>query len=251
MIKNTVILGVFASTIVSSLNAKMIENEILTDQFMVSGSLSFLTEYYWRGATQTQRKPAVQGVLRMDHDTGVYAQIFASNIQLGIGSSLEFDYFLGYNYSLNDHLKLNLQYLDVNYPGKDKTLPQVDFEEYSLGLSTTDLLSKGDQLNFSFYYSPDYTLETGKMLRYETAYHFPINEKWGAYAQIGYNQFSSFDAYARLWNIDNKKKFYDYKIGVDLSYQSFIFDLYYADANINKVLSSTDSTVVFSLSRIF
>jgi hypothetical protein len=47
--------------------------------------------------------------------------------------------------------------LDVNYPGKDKTLPQVDFEEYSLGLSASDLLHSDDQLDFSFYYSPDYT----------------------------------------------------------------------------------------------
>lgn len=251
MIKNTVMLGVFASTIVSSLNAKAIEDKILKDQFVISGSLSFLTEYYWRGATQTQHKPAVQGILRMDHDTGVYAQIFASNIQLGIGSSLEFDYFLGYNYSLNDHLKLNLQYLDVNYPGKDKTLPQVDFEEYSLGLAASDLLRSDDQLDFSFYYSPDYTLETGKMLRYEAGYRFPINAKWGTYTQIGYNKFSSLDAYARLWDTDKKTYFCDYKVGVDLSFQNFIFDLYYADANINKALSNADSTVVFSLSRIF
>lgn len=251
MIKNTMLFGIFASAIFSSINIQAAEERDFKDQFTVSGSLAFLTEYYWRGTTQTQGKPAVQGTLRADHDSGLYAQLFASNIQLDIGSSIEFDYYLGYDYQFNDHLKLNLQYLDVNYPGEDKTLPRVDFEEYSIGLFASGLFNQQDQLNLSFYYSPDYTLETGKMLRYELGYRYLVAEKWNAYAQAAYNQFSSNQAYELLWATDEKKHFYDYKIGADFNYQNFIFDLYYADANVNKALKNADSTVVFSLTRTF
>ncbi|NNP69121.1 TorF family putative porin [Acinetobacter sp. Ac_5812] len=251
MIKNTVMLAISTSAIFSTINVQAAETKAFKDQFAVSGSLAFLTEYYWRGTTQTQGKPAVQGTLRADHDSGLYAQLFASNIQLDIGSSIEFDYYLGYDYQFNDHLKLNLQYLDVNYPGEDKTLPRVDFEEYSIGLFASGLLNQQDQLNLSFYYSPDYTLETGKMLRYEVGYRYPVADQWHAYAQAAYNQFSSNEAYELLWATDEKKHFYDYKVGVDFNYQDFIFDLYYADANVNKALKNADSTVVFSLTRTF
>ncbi|ENX35503.1 hypothetical protein F889_01172 [Acinetobacter colistiniresistens] len=251
MIKKTVMLAIFTPVTFLAIDVQAAEQKVFKYQFAVSGSMAFLTEYYWRGITQTQGKPAVQGTLRVDHDSGLYAQLFASNIQLDIGSSIEFDYYLGYDYQFNDHLKLNVQYLDVNYPGADKTLPQVDFEEYSIGLFASGLLNQQDQLNLSFYYSPDYTFETGKMLRYEVGYRYPVVDKWHAYAQAAYNQFASNQAYELLWATDEKKDFYDYKVGVDFNYQDFIFDLYYADGNVNKALKNADSTVVFSLTRTF
>ncbi|NNP74684.1 hypothetical protein A7P54_01185 [Acinetobacter sp. Ac_3412] len=251
MIKNTVMLAIFTSATFSAIDVQAAEQKALKDQFTVSGSLAFLTDYYWRGASLTQGQPALQGNLRVDHDSGLYTQLSASNVQLDIGSSIELAYYLGYDYHFNDHLRLNLQYLDVNYPGADKALPQVDFEEYSIGLFTSGLLNQQDQLNLSFYYSPDYTLETGKMLRYEVGYRYPVADQWNAYAQAAYNQFSSNEAYELLWATDEKKHFYDYKVGVDFNYQDFIFDLYYADGNVNKALKNADSTVVFSLTRTF
>jgi uncharacterized protein (TIGR02001 family) len=253
MINKKWILAVIASVLISPVNAESTDHDQGNnkDSFLVSGSLAFLTEYYWRGTTQTKGKPAVQGILRLDHDSGFYTQLFASNIQLDIGSSLELDYYIGYNYQINNDLKLNLQYLDVNYPDEDKTLPRVDFEEYSIGLMTSNLLNAQDELNLSFYYTPDYTFETGKMLRYEAGYRYPVANQWNIYTQVAYNQFANKNAYAVLWGTDEKSHFYDYKIGLDFNYQNFIFDLYYANANVNKDLPSADKTVVFSLTKLF
>lgn len=251
MTKNKWIISVIAFMLISSVHAESPAQEETQDNFLVSGSLAFLTEYYWRGTTQTKEKPAVQGTLRLDHDSGFYAQLFASNIQLDIGSSLELDYYIGYNYPINKDLKLNLQYLDVNYPGEDKTLPQVDFEEYSVALLASNLLKTEDELNLSFYYSPDYTLETGKTLRYEVGYRYPVADQWHVYTQVAYNQFASKAAYTLLWGTDEKRDFYDYKLGVDFNYHDYIFDLYYANANVNQNLPSADQTVVFSLTKLF
>lgn len=253
MINKKWILAILTSTLLAPVYAKPADSPTENQQqrFLVSGSMAFLTEYYWRGTTQTKGKPAVQGTLRLDHDSGLYTQLFASNIQLDIGSSLELDYYIGYNYQINNDLKLNLQYLDVNYPREDKTLPRVDFEEYSIGVLKSNLFHAQDELNLAFYYSPDYTLETGKMLRYEVGYRYPVAEQWNIYTQVAYNQFANKDAYAVLWGTDEKSHFYDYKLGLDFNYQDFIFDLYYANANVNKDLPSADKTVVFSLTKLF
>lgn len=249
--KNKLVYALLATLAISSAHAETTEESSLFNTFSTSGSVAFLTDYYFRGYSQTQGKPAVQGFLRVDHDSGLYAQLFASNIQLDIGSSLELDYYLGYDYFLNDQFKLNVQYLDVNYPGTEQSIPDADYEEYSVAASGLGLLKENDELNFSFYYSPEYTFQTGKMLRYETSYRYPVADKWNAYAQVGYNQFSSKAAYDVLWATDQKDSFYDYKVGGNYSYHDFIFDLYYVDSNMNKALSNADDAVVFSLTKSF
>jgi len=232
-------------------HAEINKDDSATNPFSISGSLTFLTDYYWRGVSQTKGNPALQGILRLDHESGLYAQAFASNIDLEISSSLELDYYIGYNYLLNDYSKINIQYLDVNYPGADKSLPNVNFEEYSFSIINNQILKSNDELNFSIYYSPEYSMQTGTMLRYELGYIYPINNYWNIVAQLAYNQFSSKTAYDLLWGTDRKDGFYDYKLGGNLTFQGLIFDLYYASSNVNKELPEADPTLVFSLTKNF
>ncbi|MCJ8160008.1 TorF family putative porin [Acinetobacter zhairhuonensis] len=251
MMKNKLVYGLLAALAVSQAQAETAAEPSFLNSFSSSGSVALLTDYYSRGYSQNQGNPAVQGFLRLDHTSGFYAQLFASNIDLDIGSSLELDYYLGYDYLVNDHFKLNVQYLDVNYPGADKTIPSPDYEEYSVSAIGMGLLKEEDELNFSFYYSPEYSFQTGKELRYELSYFYPVAESWSAYAQVGYNQFSSKDAYAVLWATDKKESYTDYKIGGNYSYNDFIFDLYYVDSNMNKDLSNADDAVIFSITKEF
>ena len=251
MMKNKLIYSLFAVIAVTQVHAETVNEAKILDSFSSSGSVAFLTDYYSRGYSQNQGNPAVQGFLRVDHTSGLYAQLFASNIDLDIGSSLELDYYLGYDYLVNDHFRLNIQYLDVNYPGADKSIRSPDYEEYSVSAVGMGLLKENDELNFSFYYSPEYSFQTGKELRYEVTYLYPIAENWNAYGQVGYNQFSSNQAYDVLWATDKKDAYTDYKIGGNYSYNDFIFDLYYVDSNMNKDLDNADDAVIFSITKAF
>ncbi|TCB30234.1 hypothetical protein E0H82_16085 [Acinetobacter sp. ANC 4910] len=249
--KNKLMCSLLAVMAISSVHAETVEESNILKSFSSSGTVSFLTDYYSRGYSQTEGDPAVQGTLRIDHDSGLYAQLFASNSELDIGSSIELDYYLGYDYLVNDHLKLNIQYADINYPGSDKSLPDTDYEEYSVAATGMGLLTDDDALNFTFYYSPEYFFQTGKMLRYETSYNYPIAKNWNAYAQVGYNKFSSHEAYDVLWATDQEDSYYDYKLGGNYNYNDFIFDLYYVDSNINKELNYADDAVIFSITKAF
>ena len=249
--KSKLVCSLLAAMAISSVHAETVEKSNLLKGFSTSGTVSFLTDYYSRGYSQTEGDPSVQGLLRIDHESGLYAQLFASNSELDIGSSIELDYYLGYDYLVNDQLKLNVQYADINYPGADKSLPDTDYEEYSVAATGMGLLTDDDALNFTFYYSPEYFFQTGKMLRYETSYTYPIAKSWNAYAQVGYNKFSSHEAYDVLWSTDQKDAYYDYKVGGNYNYNDFIFDLYYVDSNINKDLTYADDAVIFSITKEF
>lgn len=250
-LKNKLVCGLWLVMAISSVHAENVEESSVFKGFSTSGTVSFLTDYYSRGYSQTEGDPAIQGTLRIDHDSGLYAQIFASNSELDIGSSIELDYYLGYDYLVNDHFKLNIQYRDINYPGSDKSLTDTDYEEYSIAATGMSLLTEDDALNFTFYYSPEYFFNTGKMLRYEASYNYPIAKNWNTYAQVGYNKFSSHDAYAVLWATDQEDSYYDYKVGGNYNYNDFIFDLYYVDSNINKDLTYADDAVIFSITKEF
>jgi len=92
--KNKLVYALLATLAISYAHAETTEESSLFNGFSTSGSVAFLTDYYSRGYSQTEGDPAVQGFLRVDHDSGLYAQLFASNSELDIGSSIELDYYL-------------------------------------------------------------------------------------------------------------------------------------------------------------
>ncbi|UAK25092.1 TorF family putative porin [Sphingomonas nostoxanthinifaciens] len=102
----------------------------------VSGSAGLVTDYRFRGVSQSDNKAAIQGGLTASHESGLYASFWASNLagwgQFG-GANMELDLVGGYK------LKLGGGTLDVGltwymYPGgSDKT----DFAEPYAKLSGT------------------------------------------------------------------------------------------------------------------
>ena len=67
----------------------------------VSGTLTLTSDYLFRGITQTDEKPALQGGLEWAHDSGVYAGAWGSSISWlsdsdpDISSQVELDAYLG------------------------------------------------------------------------------------------------------------------------------------------------------------
>ncbi|HRF84357.1 MAG: hypothetical protein J0L89_10095 [Xanthomonadales bacterium] len=68
----------------------------------VSGSVAVVSDYLFRGVTQTNEKPALQGGVTWTHDSGFYLGTWGSSISWlsdadpDISSQVELDLFLGY-----------------------------------------------------------------------------------------------------------------------------------------------------------
>lgn len=96
-----------------------------------SANIGAVSNYMWRGMTQSSDQAAVQGGLDVAHDSGFYAGTWASNVDWG-GSdpNYELDLYAGYDFTLPDEnasLGLNTAY--YAYPDAEDN---VDFWEIGL-----------------------------------------------------------------------------------------------------------------------
>jgi len=102
----------------------------------VSGSVGLVSDYRFRGVSQTDKGMAVQGGITLTHESGLYAGTWASNLAgwgtFG-GSNMELDLFAGYAVPLGENVTLDVGLTWYMYPsGADTT----DFAEPYVKLSS-------------------------------------------------------------------------------------------------------------------
>ena len=86
----------------------------------LSGNVALTSNYVFRGFTQTTEDPAIQGGFDLNHTSGFFAGVWASNVDetIGGGANIELDGYLGWTGDLTgDGLELTLQALYYGYPG--------------------------------------------------------------------------------------------------------------------------------------
>ena len=85
----------------------------------ITGNLGFVTDYRFRGISQTAKLPAIQGGFDYAHSSGLYAGTWASNVShyLYTDANMEWDFYGGYNYKLSDDIGLTAGGLYYYYPG--------------------------------------------------------------------------------------------------------------------------------------
>lgn len=88
-----------------------------------SANVNLATDYVFRGISQTNRKPTIQGGFDYNHSSGFYAGTWASNVDwvspaLKDDNSLEWDFYAGYSGSINDDWSYDVGALYYYYPGK-------------------------------------------------------------------------------------------------------------------------------------
>ena len=85
----------------------------------VSASATVVSDYRFRGLSQSNRRPAVQGAIDIDHVSGVYASIWASSIanQVAPGADAQVDFVAGYQTITASGVSLNAGVRAYVYPG--------------------------------------------------------------------------------------------------------------------------------------
>lgn len=125
--------------------------------FKVNGNVALTTDYRYRGISQSDEGPAVQGGFDVGHETGLYAGIWASSVDFGdTGGSTEVDYYAGFSGNIVENVSFDLGYIYYDYPQHDDSL-ELDFSEFYGSISFA-----GATLGVA--YAPDYTLDFGSAL---------------------------------------------------------------------------------------
>lgn len=80
----------------------------------VSGEVGVVSDYRYRGVSLSNRNPALQASMTIEHDSGLYATVWSST--LGHGTQTEVDFTGGYSKELSKSLSLDFSSTFYSYP---------------------------------------------------------------------------------------------------------------------------------------
>jgi uncharacterized protein (TIGR02001 family) len=195
----------------------------------VSGSVTLTTDYVFRGITQSDSNPAVQG--SFDYTNGMfYAGAWASSIDFNADESMELDLYVGITPTTGP-VSWDLAVVGYFYPGATDAFGEYDYYEGIVGASINPVepLTLGAQIA----YSPDFFGETGTGLYYEVNGGYAFTDMFGVSAAWG-NQ-----------DVDDAGDYDTWNIGGTLALHGFDLDLRYHDTDIDGL----DEVVNFTISR--
>ena len=203
-----------------------------------SANVSILTDYRFRGVTQTDNEPAIQGGFDWAHDSGFYLGTRASNVNFG-NAHIEMDFYGGYANSI-DNFSYDVGLIYYWYPGASAS-QDFDFFEAALGLGY-DFESFSTSLSFN--YSPENFGDSGDALFIEGGVGVPLPYDFELGASLGYQL------------IDDEATFgvpdyLTWTVGLSRSLWGFDFGLSYVDTDESSCGDACGATVIFSVSRSF
>lgn len=209
-----------------------------------TGNVGVYSEYVFRGITQSDENPALQGTLNFGQSTGVYAGAWGSNVDFNDGDEahLELDLYGGYKWPLGP-VTLDVGGVYYTYPGADSNL-DYDYVEGKVGISGTLHTAT---LGLNIFVSPDYFAGSGTGV-YANLY---------ASAPIAGTGLSANVAINHQW-IDDEAAFgvpdyADWNLGVSYAWEKFTFGLNYYDTNLSKAecTDGCEARVIGSMTRSF
>jgi uncharacterized protein (TIGR02001 family) len=214
----------------------------------VTGNMSLVSDYRFRGITQTFEEPALQGGFDYAHGSGVYLGNWNSSISDSFfaGSPLEMDFYGGYKGTMGD-FGFDVGGLYYYYPGSDDPAlgGTIDNLEVYFGLSWKFLSAKYFYAVTDFFGAPD----TKGSDYIDLTASFDLGGGWGVSGHIGHQRIK-----------DNGDADYtDYKIGLTKDVGGWIFGAAFVDNDASGTIVNTagttkdigDATVVLSVSKTF
>jgi uncharacterized protein (TIGR02001 family) len=148
----------------------------------VSASVAALSDYRFRGISQSDRKPALQAALAFDHATGLFASAFASSVDFGGVSDANVETVLAAGYAARVHADLSWEagIVYYRYPGS-RAERETDYAEVFAGVTWRDV-------NARLYVAPDYFGGGRSALYAELNATFALSERLAVTAHAGFGR---------------------------------------------------------------
>ena len=126
MIVSKIKMAVLGALMVPLIPVVAEETKDATSEFSVSGNVGLFSDYIFRGYTQTKEDPALQGGFDVEHESGAYAGVWASNVNWTTeggymdDNSLELDFYGGFAGGLGETgIGYDVGILKFYYPGEN------------------------------------------------------------------------------------------------------------------------------------
>jgi uncharacterized protein (TIGR02001 family) len=249
MIKRAII----AATAVLMLSGAARSADSLIDPKTVPGTfsanVSVVSEYFFRGISQTDDAPALQGGMdysvELAKPVSLYLGVWGSNVDFnegaGVdGATMELDIYGGLNGSIgNSGVSWDVGFIYYTYPGAASSL-NYDFWEVQAKLGYD---FKVASVEASVNYSPENFGDSGKATYYKLAFSVPLGKvDLGAYVAKQY-----IDKEAVFGSPD----YLEWNLSATINLAGFDLSVAYTDTDISGSPDGKDGMVYFSVGRSF
>ncbi|WP_308364279.1 MULTISPECIES: TorF family putative porin [unclassified Microbulbifer] len=142
-----------------------------------SGNVGVTTDYRFRGISQSDSGPAVQGGFDVDFGNGFYAGTWASQVDFGYdGTDYEVDIYGGYAGEISESVSYDVGYIYYGYSGGNDE----EYQEIYGSVSISDL-------TLGLAYSNEYWAETGTFYYPYAEYSFALPADLSLDLHVGLN----------------------------------------------------------------
>ena len=205
-----------------------------------TANVGLVSDYAYRGSSQTDERPALQGGFDYAHDSGLYAGVWGSNVSWlsdsnpNVHNSLELDIYGGYKGTIGA-IGYDVGLLQYYYPGSyPKGFNSPDTLEGYIGLSWEFLSFK---YSYAFTDLFGYDRSDGSQY-YDLGAAVDVGGGFTLAAHVGYSDIKGQDDYT------------DWKLGVTKEFGGFNFGLHYVDTDVDNA-DLADERVILSIAKSF
>lgn len=203
-----------------------------------TGTIGAVSDYDFRGFSQTAEDPAIQGSIDWAHSSGFYAGIWGSNVDFGPGTEADFeaDFYVGIAGGEEDGLGYDVGIVYYSYWPDDDS---VDYFEIYAGATYNVFGAK-------LWYADDYFGSGLSAYYIEGNLTFELPQEFGLGFHLGYSDGDAFDG-----GLD----YMDYAVSLTKSFNHFDFELKYVDSDADGCdqsdVFSCDGRVILGVSTTF
>jgi len=239
---------VLLSTLVVS-GAAFAQTKAAEPDYTLTGNMTLASDYRFRGVSQTNKKPALQGGFDFAHKSGFYAGNWNSNIssQFYNGANLEMDFYGGYKGSFGD-VGYDVGAIYYYYPGSGDIAgtSKIDNGEIYFGLNFGPFSAKYYHAVTDFFSVPN----TKNSYYVDLGYTHDFGNGWGGNVHVGYQHVKNVPAPGG--------RVTDYKVGVTKDLSGWLLGASYIGTNRKNVFFDPTSgkdigkgTLVVSVAKSF
>ncbi len=226
-----------------------------------TANVGVVSDYVWRGISQTSHNPAIQGGFDYAHSSGFYAGLWGSNVSWivdtattlnGVGSAgLELDTYLGFKNSFAEDFSYDVGFIRYNYPGSYTPAPNAATGVGNLAKADTDEIYgaigyKWITAKYSYGLGQFLTLPGAQGTNYiDLTATYPIADSgFTVSAHVGKQTYKGTTA-AALAAAGTTPTYTDYKLGVTKDFGGYVFGLSYTSTNASSYYTNSNAGGAF------
>lgn len=201
----------------------------------VSANISAVSNYLYRGVTQTDDSAAIQGGVDFEHASGFYAGAWASNVDFGDGTGYELDLYLGFAGEVANGIGYDVGYVYYAYPDAPD---DIDFGEI-YGEISYEMLYAG--IAYTVNSDNDDSLFDSGDIYYYIGAGFDLPEDFSLGLTLGYYDFDA-DGSSSIGGVDASYTHFAANLAKDAGdFGEFSLNFEYADIDESDALGSSNS----------